>query len=47
MRSIDGDLKKLTDELTETKNNLNALSKGKESANYYSADLAEVIYNAE
>jgi len=47
MRSIDGDLKKLMDELTETKNNLNALSKGKETLSYYTMDLGEIIYNTD
>lgn len=47
MRNIDGDLKKQTDELTEIKNNLNALNKGKEGANFFAKDLGEIIYNSD
>ena len=46
MRNIDTDLKKQTDELTEIKNQLNAISKGKEGANFFAKDLGEIIYNA-
>lgn len=44
MRTIDSDLKKIQDELTEAKNNLNALSKSKDAKSLASKDPAEVIY---
>ena len=47
MRTIDGDLKKQTDELTEVRNNLNALNKGKEGTSFYTKDLGEIIYNSD
>ena len=47
MRRIDGDVKKQTDELTEAKNNLAALTKGKEGGSYFVQDLGELIYHNE
>mmetsp|Transcript_35259 Transcript_35259/g.34267 ORF Transcript_35259/g.34267 Transcript_35259/m.34267 type:complete len:284 (+) Transcript_35259:243-1094(+) len=46
MRTIDGDLKKVQDELNDAKNNYNALSKGKDSASFLLKDLGEIIYNS-
>lgn len=46
MRTIDGDLKKVQDELTEAKNSYNAISKGKASESFLQKDLGEVIYNS-
>mmetsp|Transcript_3374 Transcript_3374/g.2337 ORF Transcript_3374/g.2337 Transcript_3374/m.2337 type:complete len:152 (+) Transcript_3374:150-605(+) len=47
MRTIDGDLKKVQDELTDAKNNYNAIAKGKDSASYMQKDLGEIIYNTQ
>lgn len=46
MRTIDGDLKKVQDELNEAKNNYNSLSKGKASESFLQKDLGEIIYNS-
>lgn len=47
MKNIDGDLKKQLDELNEVKNNLAALTKGKDGASFFTKDLGEVIYTSE
>ncbi len=46
MRTIDGDLKKVQDELNDAKNNYNAISKGKDSPSFLAKDLGEIIYNS-
>ena len=46
MRTIDGDLKKVQDELNDAKNSYNALSKGKDTASFALKDLGEIIYNS-
>ena len=46
MRTIDGDLKKVQDELNDAKNNYNAISKGKDTASFVNKDLGEIIYNS-
>lgn len=45
MKTIDGDLKKLQDDLNETRNIYNQVAK-KEGANFTSKDLGDVIYNS-
>jgi hypothetical protein len=45
MKTIDSDIKKLQDELTEVKNNYNQLVK-KDGNTLLTKDLAEVIYTA-
>lgn len=47
MRSIDGDLKKIQDELNDVRNNYNSISKGKDSTSFLVKDLGEIIYNSE
>ena len=44
MRTIDGDLKKTSDELNETKNHYNSVAK-KEGTTYMTKDLGDIIYN--
>lgn len=46
MRTIDGDLKKVQDELNDVKNQYGAVSKGKDSASFTQKDLGEIIYNS-
>jgi len=46
MRYVDGDLKKVMDEMNDVKNNLGQLSKGKDSNSYLQKDLGDIIYNA-
>ena len=45
MRSIDGDLKKVMDELNETRNNYNAVNKGGAAGSFLVRDVGDVIYN--
>lgn len=45
MKTIDADIKKLQDELTEARNNYNQLAK-KDGNNFLTKDLSEVIYTA-
>jgi len=45
MKTIDSDLKKLQDDLNETRNIYNQVSK-KDGVNYTTKDLGEVIYNS-
>jgi tRNA A58 N-methylase Trm61 len=45
MKTIDSDIKKLQDELTEVKNNFAQLSK-KDGTTLLTKDLAEVIYSS-
>jgi hypothetical protein len=46
MRTIDGDLKKVQDELNDAKNHYNSISKGKETTSFVNKDLGEIIYNS-
>jgi V-ATPase subunit C len=46
MRYVDGDLKKVMDELNDVKNNLGQLSKGKDSPSFLQKDLGDIIYNS-
>jgi hypothetical protein len=46
MRATDNDIKKAQDELTETRNQLNAISK-KEGDNYANFDVSDRIYKCE
>ncbi len=46
MRYVDGDLKKVMDELNDVKNTLGQLSKGKDSPSYLQKDLGDIIYNS-
>jgi hypothetical protein len=45
MKAIDGDLKKLQDDLNETRNVYNQVSK-KDGQSFTSKDLGEIIYNS-
>jgi hypothetical protein len=45
MKAIDGDLKKLQDDLNETRNIYNQVSK-KDSTSFVAKDLGEIIYNS-
>lgn len=47
MRTIDGDLKKVQDELNDAKNHYNSISKGKETTSFVNKDLGEIIYNSQ
>lgn len=47
MRQIDGDLKKIQDELNDKKNSLGSVSKSKESPSYLVKDLGDIIYNSD
>ena len=47
MRTIDGDLKKVMDEMNDARNSLNSVSKGKESASFLVKDLGDIIYNSQ
>ena len=46
MKTIDGDLKKLQDDLNETRNIYNQVAK-KEGANFQTKDLGDIIYNSQ
>jgi hypothetical protein len=45
MKTIDGDLKKLQDDLNETRNIYNQVAK-KDGVNYITKDLGDIIYNS-
>jgi hypothetical protein len=45
MRSIDGDLKKVMDELNDARNNYNAINKGKEAGSFLVRDIGDIVYN--
>lgn len=45
MKTIDGDLKKLQDDMNETKNIYNQVAK-KDGVNFITKDLGEIIYNS-
>lgn len=45
MRTIDTDLKKMQDELNETRNHYNAIAK-KEGTTYLTKDIGEIIYTS-
>lgn len=46
MKATDNDIKKIQDELTETRNNLSAVTK-KEGDNYSNIDISDRIYKSE
>jgi hypothetical protein len=45
MKDIDGDLKKLSDDLNETRNIYNQVAR-KDGSSFLTKDLGDVIYNA-
>lgn len=45
MKTIDGDLKKLQDDLNETRNIYNQVAK-REGTSFQSKDLGDIIYNS-
>jgi hypothetical protein len=45
MRSIDGDLKKVMDELNDARNSYNAINKGKEGGSFMVRDIGDIVYN--
>ena len=45
MKTIDGDLKKLQDDLNETRNIYNQVAR-KDGANFQTKDLGDIIYNS-